>query len=79
MLGVEYYIYQQGTERETEMMKTQRIKGRMVRTAVRLDRAWKAEGKVEGKTENALAWRLGIAMRAGVTGSQLTRARRANG
>lgn len=57
-------------------MKTEkRRQGRKIRQVVRLDRAWRAEGKREGRTENALTWRMGQAYRMGV-GAGMERARR---
>ena len=43
-----------------------RAKGKLVRTVAKLDRAWRLEGQVEGRTENGLAMHLGRAYRAGV-------------
>ena len=43
-----------------------RAKGRLVRTVAKLDRAWRAAGMAEGRTENDLAMHLGRAYRAGV-------------
>ncbi|GAA4699940.1 hypothetical protein [Phytohabitans rumicis] len=57
------------------MNAEQRRRGRKIRQVLRLDRAWRAEGKVEGRTENALAWRMGQAHRMGV-GADMERARR---
>jgi len=48
------------------MTKNQRHQGRAVRRVARLDRAWRASGMVEGRTENELAHNLGRAYRAGV-------------
>ena len=57
-------------------MNTDRRKlGRKVRQVVRLHRAWDAEGRQEGRSENDLAWRLGQAYRMGV-GPAAERARR---
>lgn len=48
------------------MKINRRAKGKLVRTVARLDRAWRLEGQVEGRTENDLAMHLGRAYRAGV-------------
>jgi len=57
-------------------MKTEkRRQGRKIRQVVKLHRAWVAEGKQEGRTENALTWRMGQAYRMGV-GAGMERARR---
>lgn len=51
--------------------------GRAVRRIVKLDRAWRAGGRQEGRTENDLAMFLGRAYRAGF-GPAAERARRRN-
>jgi hypothetical protein len=61
------------------MSNAKRIKGRQLRRIARLDRAWKIEGRREGRTENTLCWRLGQAYRAGITERDMIRVRRANG
>lgn len=48
------------------MTNTRRAKGKLVRRIAKLDRAWRLAGKVEGRTENALAFALGNAHRAGL-------------
>lgn len=48
------------------MNANRRAKGKLVRKVAKLDRAWRAAGKVEGRTENDLAMYLGRAYRAGV-------------
>lgn len=48
------------------MTNTKRANGKLIRKIEKLDRAWRLEGKTEGRTENALAWRLGQAARAGM-------------
>jgi hypothetical protein len=48
------------------MNSTKRANGKLIRRIAKLDRAWRLAGKVEGRTENALAWRLGQAARAGM-------------
>lgn len=48
------------------MTNTKRAKGKLVRRIAKLDRAWRLAGKVEGRTENALAFALGQAARAGL-------------
>lgn len=48
------------------MINDKRSRGKLIRKIAKLDRAWRAAGKHEGKTENALAWRLGQAYRAGM-------------
>lgn len=60
------------------MNASKRHTGRAIRRIIRLDRAWKVGGRQEGRTENALAWRLGQAYRAGY-GPAVERARRQNG
>lgn len=57
------------------MKASKRRQGRKIRQVIRLDRAWRADGKCEGRTENHLAWRMGQAYRMGV-GPQMERARR---
>lgn len=61
------------------MNSQKRNHGRQLRRIARLDRAWKAEGKREGRTENALCWRLGQAYRAGIAERDMNKVRRANG
>jgi hypothetical protein len=48
------------------MNSQKRANGKLIREIAKLDRAWRLAGKVEGKTENRLAWKLGIAARAGM-------------
>lgn len=48
------------------MNKDARTKGKLVRRVEKLDRAWRLEGKAEGRTENELAFQLGNAARAGL-------------
>jgi hypothetical protein len=48
------------------MTNTKRANGKLIRRIAKLDRAWRLAGKVEGKVENELAWRLGQAARAGM-------------
>lgn len=48
------------------MTKRNRANGKLIRKIVRLDRKWRAEGKVEGRTENDLAMWLGVAARRGL-------------
>lgn len=43
-----------------------RKNGKLVRRIAKLDRAWRLAGKAEGRTENALAFELGNAARAGM-------------
>jgi hypothetical protein len=50
------------------MNSTRRANGKLIRKVSRLDKQWRREGMVEGKVENALAWRLGQAYRAGLGG-----------
>lgn len=45
---------------------SKRAKGKLVRRVAKLDRRWRAEGRREGRTENALAFALGQAARAGL-------------
>lgn len=60
------------------MTNTKRAKGKLVRKVAKLDRAWRLSGKVEGRTENALAFQLGNAYRAGVgTAARRAQARNA--
>lgn len=60
------------------MMKAERrAKGKLVRKVATLDRAWRAAGQVEGRTENDLAMHLGRAYRAGV-GTAARRTQRRN-
>lgn len=47
-------------------MNERRAKGKLVRRVAKLDRAWRAGGRTEGRTENELAFQLGNAYRAGV-------------
>lgn len=51
--------------------------GKIVRKVAKLDKAWKKDGKAEGRTENDLAMHLGRAYRAGV-GSAARRAQSRN-
>jgi hypothetical protein len=48
------------------MNATQRANGKLIRRIEKLDRAWRLEGKAEGRTENRLAFELGNAARAGM-------------
>lgn len=48
------------------MKNTKRANGKLIRKIAKLDKAWRAAGKPEGKTENALAFNLGKAYRAGL-------------
>ncbi len=52
------------------MIANRRRAGRKIRRQiaeiVRLDTAWRRDGKAEGRTENDLCWKLGIAYRAGL-------------
>ena len=48
------------------MTNAKRTNGKLIRKIAKLDRAWRLGGRQEGKTENALAWRLGQAYRAGM-------------
>jgi len=48
------------------MSSEKRAKGKLVRKVEKLDKAWRAGGKQEGRTENDLAMYLGRAYRAGV-------------
>lgn len=43
-----------------------RKNGKLIRRIAKLDRAWRLAGKAEGRTENALAFELGNAARAGM-------------
>ena len=43
-----------------------RAKGKLIRKIAKLDRAWRLGGKAEGRIENALAFQLGQAYRAGL-------------
>jgi hypothetical protein len=61
------------------MKAERRAKGKLVRKILKLDRAWKAKGRQEGRTENDLAWNLGQALRAGIGYRKLDRARMVNG
>lgn len=45
---------------------SKRAKGKLVRRVAKLDRRWRAGGRQEGRTENALAFALGQAHRAGL-------------
>lgn len=45
---------------------SKRAKGKLVRRIAKLDRACRLAGKVEGRTENALAFALGQAARVGL-------------
>lgn len=57
------------------MTRTQRRTARLFRQTIRLDRAWKAQGCREGRTENDLAWFLGRSARAGISNGKIDRAR----
>jgi hypothetical protein len=48
------------------MAKMNRWNGKIIRKVAKLDRKWRAAGKVEGRTENDLAMWLGVAARAGL-------------
>jgi hypothetical protein len=48
------------------MTNTKRANGKLIRKIAKLDKAWRAAGKAEGRTENALAMNLGRAHRAGL-------------
>ena len=48
------------------MTKTTRRNGKLIRKIAKLDRAWRFEGKQEGRLENKLAFELGNAYRAGM-------------
>jgi hypothetical protein len=48
------------------MNATARKNGKLVRRIAKLDRAWRLEGKPEGRTANRLAFELGNAARAGM-------------
>ena len=48
------------------MTNTKRANGKLIRKIAKLDKAWRAAGKPEGRTENALAMHLGRAYRAGL-------------
>jgi len=56
---------------------SKRQTGRAIRKIVKLDKAWRASGRAEGRTENDLAMFLGHAYRAGF-GPAAERARRRN-
>lgn len=43
-----------------------RAKGKLVRKVAKLDRAWRLNGRDEGRTQDALAFQLGQAYRAGL-------------
>lgn len=43
-----------------------RTNGKLIRRIAKLDRAWRLAGKPEGRIENALAFELGNAARAGM-------------
>ncbi|HEU4751973.1 MAG TPA: hypothetical protein VFU47_02615 [Armatimonadota bacterium] len=45
---------------------SKRAKGKLIRRIAKLDRAWRLGGKAEGRTENALAFELSNAYRAGL-------------
>lgn len=55
-----------GEREDTNMTRTERKNGRLIRKVARLDMAWRAAGKAEGRTENSLAFELGNAARAGM-------------
>jgi hypothetical protein len=48
------------------MSSEKRAKGKLVRKVEKLDKAWRATGRQEGRTENDLAMHLGRAARAGL-------------
>jgi hypothetical protein len=48
------------------MTNVKRANGKLIRKVAKLDRAWRLEGKAEGRTENELARTLGVAARAGL-------------
>lgn len=48
------------------MTKATRTAGKMIRKVEKLDKAWRAGGRQEGRTENDLAMHLGRAYRAGL-------------
>jgi hypothetical protein len=48
------------------MSSEKRAKGKLVRKVEKLDKAWRAGGRQEGRTENDLAMNLGRAARAGL-------------
>jgi hypothetical protein len=48
------------------MNSTKRANGKLIRRIAKLDRAWRLEGKAEGRTTNRLAFELGQAARAGM-------------
>lgn len=48
------------------MKNAKRANGKLIRKVEKLDRAWRLEGKAEGRTENELAFQLGNAARAGM-------------
>jgi hypothetical protein len=48
------------------MSNEKRAKGKLVRKVEKLDKAWRGQGKPEGRTANDLAMHLGRAYRAGV-------------
>lgn len=59
------------------MTKNERKSGRQIRKVARLDRQWRAAGKLEGRIENRLAMELGIAYRSGL-GTAARRTQRTN-
>ena len=48
------------------MTNAKRDHGKLIRKIAKLDKAWRAAGKNEGRIENALARNLGVAHRAGL-------------
>jgi hypothetical protein len=48
------------------MKNTKRANGKLIRKIAKIDRAWRAAGKPEGRTANRLAFELGNAYRAGL-------------
>jgi hypothetical protein len=48
------------------MNSTKRANGKLIRNIAKLDRAYRLAGKREGRTENRLAFKLGVAARAGM-------------
>lgn len=48
------------------MSNAKRANGKLIRKVAKLDRKWRDEGQVEGRTENALAMHLGRVYRAGL-------------
>jgi hypothetical protein len=48
------------------MSQDKRAKGKQIRKVEKLDKAWRAGGRQEGRTENDLAMHLGRAARMGL-------------